>query len=84
MRITLDTKEDTFEDIQKVLHILTGILEKKGSTISSAPQNIDTSSMMNMLSETPTTTPPVDKAPDFSSFLNLTKKTEEKGQIEVY
>jgi|SRR3989338_5431008 len=84
MKITIDTQHDTFEDIQKVLHILTGILQpQKGNQITPPPQNIDTSSMMNMFSETPPAAP-ADKAPDFSSFLNLTKKTEEKSQIEFY
>lgn len=77
MKVTIDTKEDTHEDIRKVLHILTEILERKGITPAA---NVDTSSMMSMFNdaaESQTTPEKSGSAPDFSSFLNLTKKQEE-------
>lgn len=59
MKLTIDTQQDSYEDIQKVLHILTGILERKGSSrVSNGMSNgfsnstntapADTSSMMSM------------------------------------
>lgn len=75
MRITIDTKEDTNEDIKKVLHILTNILERKEISTNTP---VDTTNMMNMFSNTEQ--PKEDKAPDFTSFLNLANKKEEKKE----
>ncbi len=80
MKITIDTKEDKIEDIHKVLQILTHILQNKDLS-NSSQSSTDTSSMMNMFGDDSSSNQP-DKAPDFSSFLNLTKnaKPEEKHE----
>ncbi len=82
MKLTIDTQHDTFEDIQKVLHILTGILEQKGINPSSPA--VDSTPLMGMF-DTPQQP---DKAPNFGSFLNLVNKKEEKSieepKIEFY
>ncbi|MEW5896403.1 MAG: hypothetical protein AB1668_01815 [Nanoarchaeota archaeon] len=78
MKVTIDTKEDSYEDIKKIMHLLTSIIERKEDT--PANTSADTTAMMNMFSD-PTTNKidaAPDKAPDFSSFLNLTKKKEEQ------
>ena len=98
MKIMIDTQHDTYEDIQKVLHILTGIIQRKeGSDSYNQSRNYnqsssttDTSNMMSMFDSTPSGSKEIpDTPPDFSSFLNLTngtKKEEVKGvpKIEVY
>ena len=85
MKLTIDTQIDTHDDIRKVLQILTSILEKKESSITT-----DTTNLMSMFSEEQKgTTETKGNAPDFSSFLNLTtQKTEKKddgeARIEYY
>ena len=93
MRITIDTKEDTHEDIRKVLHILTHILEKKDYGLSSSyaqrsnpitTTTNDSAGFMNMFGEGSSQTDNQepnqtnsDLAPDFSNFMNLVNKKEE-------
>ncbi len=95
MKLTIDTQVDTYEDIRKILHILTSILEKKDSdlTTSSSTASADTTNLMSMFSDTPAskgsgTVETSGNPPDFSSFLSLTQKKEQKdndeGQIEYY
>ncbi|MDP3698478.1 MAG: hypothetical protein Q8R47_02730 [Nanoarchaeota archaeon] len=93
MKLSIDTKEDSFEDIRKVLQILTSILEKKDSSrsaFSSSPSSADTTNLMSMFSDAPAkgTVETAGNPPDFSSFLNLTQKKEQKdddeGRIEYY
>jgi len=89
MKVTIDTKEDSFEDIQKIVHLLTNIIGKK--TYSNAPkkETADTTDLMSMFSAAESTIEPsakkevLDTAPDFSSFLNLAqqKQQEEKKQV---
>ncbi|MEK6853431.1 MAG: hypothetical protein AABX64_01990 [Nanoarchaeota archaeon] len=84
MKLTIDTQVDTHEDIRKVLQILTSILEKKDSSASPAA---DTTNLMGMFSdEQKGTVETKGNAPDFSSFLNLTQKSEKKDkpQLEYY
>ncbi len=77
MKVTIDTKEDSHEDIKKVLHILTNILQNKETTEPVA----DTTNMMSMFSsEKPE---PQESAPDFTSFLNLANKEEKKEEEEA-
>ncbi|HLC97164.1 MAG TPA: hypothetical protein VJC21_00065 [Candidatus Nanoarchaeia archaeon] len=80
MRVTIDTKEDTHEDIRKVLHLLAGILEKKEE--KSSASSVDTTNLMGMFGDDSAAAGQKDdKAPDFGSFLSLTKgKEEKKGQ----
>ena len=90
MKVTIDTKEDSHEDIRKVLHLLTSILERKGNStdIKTNTERTDTTSMMNMFADTPqTVSQPVqqekpDTPPNFSSFINLSnnKEPEEKKE----
>ncbi|MEK6901139.1 MAG: hypothetical protein AABX37_02255 [Nanoarchaeota archaeon] len=93
MKITIDTQHDSFEDIKKVFHLLGGILERKGNgvvtTESGSP--VDTSNLMSMFGNDSTTKKEMpDTAPDFSSFLNLTKGQQQKEppedteKIEMY
>jgi len=90
MKLTIDTQVDTHEDIRKVLQVLTSILEKKGSSLpSSSSATTDTTNLMNMFSdEQKGTLETKGNPPDFSSFLNLTQKKDnkddEEGKIEYY
>ena len=97
MKLSIDTKEDSFEDIRKVLQILSSMLEKKdsslatGSALGSALSGSDTTSLMSMFSEDAPkgTVETKGAAPDFSSFLNLAaQKTEKRNldnpKIELY
>lgn len=81
MKLSIDTKEDSFEDIRKVLQILTSILEKKDSSASPAA---DTTNLMGMFSdEQKGTVETKGTAPNFSSFLNLASKSEKKDQPQL-
>ena len=91
MKITIDTQVDTHEDIKKVLHILTSILDQKGepSYLNTTPaETVDTTNLMSMFGDTsaaPQKEIP-DTAPDFTSFLNLTRnqrKDDENNQPKV-
>ena len=95
MKVTIDTQHDSYEDIHKVYQILANILQRKGNNVpafsESTPETpIDTTNLMNMFdSPSPSSEKNIpEKAPDFSSFLNLTKETsakkEEKVEIEYY
>lgn len=98
MKVTIDTQQDSYEDIHKVYQILANILQRKGNNISnlssiheSASETpVDTTNLMNMF-DSPTSSSDKnipEKAPDFSSFLNLAKETstkkEERAEIEYY
>jgi len=94
MKITIDTKQDSHEEIKTVMRILNHALGSK-NTISgysnpepkSEPAN--TGNLMSMFANTEPVEKKVeastaipreipDTAPDFSSFLNLTKTAQEK------
>ena len=92
MKLTIDTKEDSYDDIKKVLQILTHIIQNKDSSYnpSSSP---DTTNMMNMFGDDDSSpSQDNDRAPNFGSFLNLTKnssststsKREESPKIEFF
>lgn len=90
MKLTIDTQTDTHDDIKKVLHILTQILERKGnselpSSNSSLVEEkpVDTTPMMGMFRDSVSSSEPVeslstDTPPDFTYFLNLNNKKEEE------
>ncbi len=80
MKLTIDTQHDSYEDIRKVLHILTQILERKGETGSG--EAVDTANLMGMFDSSSDAT----RATGASSLLNL-GKTEKKAameRVEVY
>jgi hypothetical protein len=88
MKITIDTKEDSHADIQKVIQILSHLTNKDNITnnYSPEPQETNESSnegFMNMFGDSSQENKPEDQetSPDFSSFLNLTQK-EEEGEKE--
>jgi hypothetical protein len=88
MKITIDTKEDSHADIQKVMQILSHFTNK--DPISNySPESQETNErsnagFMNMFGDssteeqTPQATETPDAAPDFSNFLNLAQKQEEE------
>ena len=49
MRITIDTKEDSHEDIKQILNILSNIIQNKGQTVIS--ETVDTTNMMSMFGD---------------------------------
>jgi len=92
MQITIDTQKDTYEDIRKVLHILTHIIEKKESPVglssnygSEQKESTDSTNLMSMFanpsqgSSGKENVP--DTPPDFSNFMNLVDKKEEKKDV---
>lgn len=90
MKITIDTKEDSHEDIQKVLHILTNIIQNKESSTTQhnfpEPQP-DTTNLMSMFANPEPQKEVPNTPPDFGAFLNLANKEEEKKEdsgIELF
>ena len=81
MRLSIDTKEDSFEDIRKILQILTSILEKKDSSPSAAAT--DTTDLMSMFGDQKGTVETKGSPPDFSSFLNLSSQKKENKDDEA-
>ena len=101
MKVTVDTKEDSYEDIHKVYQILANILQRKGNNVSNlstlhetdTETPVDTTNLMNMFDSSGASSPSSEKsvpdtAPNFNSFLNLTKdsgtKKEDRAEIEYY
>lgn len=85
MKLTIDTQVDTHEDIRKVLHILTSILERNNNPMPS--QTTDTTNLMSMFNSPTGTVETSGKAPDFTSFLSLAEKKAEKKdepRVELY
>ena len=86
MKITIDTQTDTYDDIKKVLHIFTNIIEQKSASPVASTSSVDTASMMNMFSDdsvpnSSSSKEVADTPPDFSAFLNLTKnQTKRAGE----
>ena len=83
MRITIDTKEDSHEDIKKVLHILNHILDNKGSgSLMENKETVDTTNMMTMFGNTSSEEKP-DTAPDFNALLKLGKEKEKNDEPKL-
>ena len=92
MKLTIDTKHDTHDDIRKVLHILTHLLEGKEKNLSpstelssetnrtSASESADTGNLMSMFANP--TEKKEETAPDFSSFMNLVDKKDDDNKEE--
>ncbi len=91
MKITIDTKEDSQEEIRHAIRLLSHLLEGQGaSALIKTAEPVDTANLMNMFSESETRGEAKreipDTPPDFSSFLNLTKNhpAKERTKIEWY
>ncbi len=80
MKITIDTQHDTMDDIQKIVHILTNILERKEIDSPSAP--VDTAPLMGMFADEPGSTQTA--APLPSSASTRERISLEEPRIEVY
>ena len=80
MKITIDTQHDTMDDIQKIVHILTNILERKGMNSPSAP--VDTAPLMGMFGDESGSTPTA--APQPSAVSSRERISLEEPRIEVY
>lgn len=52
MKITIDTKQDSHEEIKHAIQILTNILQRQGAR---AAPTADTSNMMSMFGDSPST-----------------------------
>lgn len=94
MKITIDTKEDNHEEIQKVISLLQNLISgtansytNYGNSSSSSGANTDTSNLMSMFGDTPTAPAKEvsDTPPDFSSFTNLinNKTSDKKVPVEI-
>ncbi len=92
MKLTIDTKEDSFEDIKKVVHLLTEILQRKessGSSVFDAPADAGTAGLMSLFNEpeqamqSQASSPSASSTsnePPFNSVMGLFNKTEEKKE----
>lgn len=77
MKVTIDTKEDGYEDMKKILYLLSSIMDRKGENNTSAV--VDSTMMMNMFGDNSSPAPSSqNKAPDFNSLLKLQEKKEEQ------
>ena|SRR3989344_202395 len=103
MKVTIDTQHDSYEDIHKVYQILANILQRKGNNVSNSSTShetvaeapFDTTNLMDMFDSPSSSSSAAsaeknvpDTAPNFNSFLNLTKDTstkkEDRAEIEYY
>ncbi len=85
MKITIDTKEDSHEDIQKVMQILSHFTNKNPisnySLESQATNESSNEGFMNMFGDSSEEKKEIpDTPPDFSNFLNLANKDEDKKE----
>jgi hypothetical protein len=85
MKITVDTKEDSVEDIRKVMQILSHFSEQK----EAQHEQVNTAPMMSMFGEasprsshSTSTSTQNDTPPDFSSFMNLANQVSNKNTEE--
>jgi hypothetical protein len=88
MRLTIDTKQDSHDEIKHAIEILNQVLTRKGHTyaptVSPEATPEATTDMMSMFSDNtpvPTETP-TESAPDFTSFLNLTNEDTKEEPTE--
>ena len=85
MKVTIDTKEDSHEDIKKILHILTNILQQKGqaSSVNSFEINsINTSSATNTNSAIDSSAS-VDTTNMMNMFGNSSNETKEESAVPM-
>ena len=79
MKITIDTKEDSKEEIQKVIHLLSNLVKEdtvSNADIFTSERKSEDSAFANMFGaeEKPAEAP--DTPMDFSGFTNLVEKKE--------
>jgi len=97
MKITIDTKEDSPEEIRKAITFLHSLSNSGGGAYIPAPSEPqDTTNLMSMFGDDSTAPTPAspatsDTAPNFGSFLNLvdqkketSKKYLDEPKIEFY
>ena len=48
MKITIDTQHDRYEDIEKVIRLLSSILNQKGSEVKISEAPVDTTNLMSI------------------------------------
>ena len=90
MIITIDTKTDSKQDIQKAIDLLKSLLQQSESYSSYQTPQADTTPMMDMFNTSPQessqTRTSSGTPPDFSAFLNLGKdeKKPASGKIQLY
>jgi len=90
VKITIDTKEDSHEDIMKVLQILTHAIDNKINPIlAESKQSVDTTNMMSMFSPTDDSNKNAvrDTAPNFTSLMNLMNsksKKDDEYKVEFF
>ena len=84
MRVTIDTKEDSHEDIVKVLEILTRLLQQKNQS----GESVDTTTLMSMFGTSPENKEKVASATNSGTILPVAKKQTElkepPSKIEYY
>ncbi len=83
MKITIDTKHDSHDEMQHAIDILTNIIRKQQRQVPAAAP-VESPGMMNMFAEPspePVEAKP-DTAPDFTSFLNLAKNAQQEKDAD--
>lgn len=91
MKITIDTKEDSPEEIRKAIAFLHSLSNSNGGAYvpsSNSPPE-DTTNLMSMFGDssatsTPTSATSNDTAPAFGSFLNLVDANKKKEASRKY
>ena len=78
MRVTIDTKEDSHEDIQKVLQLLASM---KNREPYQNPETTDPTPMMSMFDQPKAEVP--DTPPNFNALLNL-GKVDKDPKVELF
>jgi len=82
MKVTIDTKQDDYDDIQKVLNILTHILETKNKEEKINPSiNTDTANMMDMFNSSNEKEKSVEKTSECANFPKSAKATVKDKSI---
>lgn len=72
MKLTIDTKEDSVEDIRKVMHLLSEILARKGG--GAVAETVDTTNLMSMF----------DSSKEGSTTIAAKEIPPEKPRVEFY
>ncbi|HLC81301.1 MAG TPA: hypothetical protein VJH68_01465 [Candidatus Nanoarchaeia archaeon] len=85
MRVTIDTKEDSSEDIYKIWQILNNILNNKPAADAAAALPVDTPGLMTMFDDSASVKKEAPNTPpDFPSLMKLTQEAKNKGHNNHY